>query len=219
VRGLHPAPEAHVLAAAALWVLSQENRSDAGAGGLGVWGRSDGWRLNAQLARTLQFESVGGDLPRSNVTVQYGPDGLLLGFGESRTASTPAALTSDGGSEYHLRLGAEGVRVQIEAQGGELRIGLGHSDHQLRWCDPRAPVVEGDMADGSLAAPMPGRIIAHVAAVGSQVSRGAPLLIMEAMKMEHTICAPANGRVRAYLAAVGQQVTEGTELIDFEAQG
>src|SRR5580658_1174247 len=219
VQGLHPAPDARVLAAAALWILSQESRSDGGAGGPGVWGRSDGWRLNAALTRTLQFESTGTDLPRSTVTVQYGPDGLLFGYAESGTASTPAALTSDGGGHYHLRLGAEGVRVQIEAQGDELRIGLGHSEHQLRWCNPREPVVEGEVADGSLAAPMPGRIIAHVAAAGSQVSRGAPLLIMEAMKMEHTICAPANGRVRAYLAAVGQQVTEGTELIDFEAQG
>jgi 3-methylcrotonyl-CoA carboxylase alpha subunit len=88
----------------------------------------------------------------------------------------------------------------------------------VRWRNPRQPVVEGYLADSSLAAPMPGRIIAQVAVAGSAVKKGAPLLIMEAMKMEHTICAPANGVVRTYLAAVGQQVTEGTELIDFETQ-
>ena len=65
---------------------------------------------------------------------------------------------------------------------------------------------------------MPGRIIAHLASAGAEVVKGAPLLIMEAMKMEHTICAPANGTVRAYLAAVGQQVKEGSELIDFEVK-
>jgi 3-methylcrotonyl-CoA carboxylase alpha subunit len=65
---------------------------------------------------------------------------------------------------------------------------------------------------------MPGRIIAHLVAIGTHVSKGAPLLIMEAMKMEHTICAPANGTLRGYHAAVGQQVKEGSELIDFEAQ-
>jgi len=65
---------------------------------------------------------------------------------------------------------------------------------------------------------MPGRIISHVVAPGTKVTRGAPLLIMEAMKMEHTICAPANGTLRGYHAAVGEQVKEGSELIDFEAQ-
>jgi 3-methylcrotonyl-CoA carboxylase alpha subunit len=65
---------------------------------------------------------------------------------------------------------------------------------------------------------MPGRIIAHLAAAGTRVTKGAPLLIMEAMKMEHTICAPANGILRGYHAEVGQQVKEGAELIDFVAQ-
>jgi 3-methylcrotonyl-CoA carboxylase alpha subunit len=65
-------------------------------------------------------------------------------------------------------------------------------------------------------APMPGRIIAQLAAAGSAVKRGAPLLVMEAMKMEHTICAPADGTVRAYRAAVGEQVQEGAELIEFD---
>jgi 3-methylcrotonyl-CoA carboxylase alpha subunit len=49
------------------------------------------------------------------------------------------------------------------------------------------------------------------------VRKGAPLLILEAMKMEHTLCAPANGTVRGYRAAVGEQVKEGAELIEFEA--
>ena len=68
------------------------------------------------------------------------------------------------------------------------------------------------------AAPMPGRIIAQLVAAGTKVAKGAPLLIMEAMKMEHTICAPANGMLRGFRAAVGEQVQEGVELIDFEAQ-
>jgi 3-methylcrotonyl-CoA carboxylase alpha subunit len=54
-------------------------------------------------------------------------------------------------------------------------------------------------------------------AAGSVVAKGAPLLILEAMKMEHTICAPDNGTVRGYRAAVGEQVREGWELIEFEA--
>jgi 3-methylcrotonyl-CoA carboxylase alpha subunit len=64
---------------------------------------------------------------------------------------------------------------------------------------------------------MPGRVIAQLVAAGSAVRKGAPLLILEAMKMEHTLCAPANGTVRGFRAAVGEQVKEGAELIEFEA--
>ena len=56
---------------------------------------------------------------------------------------------------------------------------------------------------------MPGRIIALVAPVGELVEQGGALLIMEAMKMEHTVCAPTRGIVSAYLCDVGDQVKEG----------
>jgi 3-methylcrotonyl-CoA carboxylase alpha subunit len=48
------------------------------------------------------------------------------------------------------------------------------------------------------------------------VEKGAPLLILEAMKMEHTITAPAAGTVKGFRFAVGDQVGDGAELVDFE---
>jgi 3-methylcrotonyl-CoA carboxylase alpha subunit len=218
VQGLHSAPEPRALAAAALWILAQEHAITPRAARNGVWDSSDGWRLNAHLMRTLQFETGSSDSPLATVVVQYGPHGLLLRESEGSAASTPVALTPEGEGAYHLRFGDAGVRVLIDAEGEQLRVALGADEYRLRWRNPRQSAVEGYLADSSLAAPMPGRIIAHLAAAASTVSKGAPLLIMEAMKMEHTICAPANGVVRGYLAAVGQQVREGTQLIDFEAQ-
>jgi len=70
----------------------------------------------------------------------------------------------------------------------------------------------------ALSAPMPGRILAHLVTVDASVEPGTPLLIMEAMKMEHVLRAPARGTVRAFLAAVGEQVIEGATLIEFERQ-
>jgi 3-methylcrotonyl-CoA carboxylase alpha subunit len=49
------------------------------------------------------------------------------------------------------------------------------------------------------------------------VEKGAPLLILEAMKMEHTITAPAAGTVKGFFYAVGDQVGDGAVLVDFEA--
>jgi 3-methylcrotonyl-CoA carboxylase alpha subunit len=48
------------------------------------------------------------------------------------------------------------------------------------------------------------------------LQRGAPLIVLEAMKMEHTLRAPTDGHLRALKCAVGDVVQEGTELADFE---
>jgi len=71
---------------------------------------------------------------------------------------------------------------------------------------------------GKLTAPMPGKVIALSATTGARVTRGTPLLVMEAMKMEHTIVAPADGVVAELLYAVGDQVSEGAELVRFESE-
>ena len=52
---------------------------------------------------------------------------------------------------------------------------------------------------------------------GTQVRQGQPLLVMEAMKMEHTISAPQDGTVAELLYAPGDQVTEGSELLKLQA--
>lgn len=62
---------------------------------------------------------------------------------------------------------------------------------------------------------MPGRVVALLAPLGEAVEKGAPLMILEAMKMEHTLVAPGPGHVAAYYFAVGEQVSEGSDLLDF----
>jgi 3-methylcrotonyl-CoA carboxylase alpha subunit len=74
----------------------------------------------------------------------------------------------------------------------------------------------GEEVEGGLRAPMPGKVIALSVEPGTQVEKGAPLLVLEAMKMEHTIVAPRKGVVKAYRFAPGDQVTDGAELVDFE---
>ena len=71
-----------------------------------------------------------------------------------------------------------------------------------------------DINTGTLVAPMPGAITSVIVKVGEEVARGAPLLVLEAMKIEHTITAPCAGIVSEIRFSVGEQVTaEGVELI------
>jgi 3-methylcrotonyl-CoA carboxylase alpha subunit len=60
---------------------------------------------------------------------------------------------------------------------------------------------------------MPGKVIAIHAAVGDRVRRGQPLLVLEAMKMEHSIVAPHDGTVEEVRYRVGDQVDEGATLV------
>jgi 3-methylcrotonyl-CoA carboxylase alpha subunit len=79
--------------------------------------------------------------------------------------------------------------------------------------DPYLPTSDGVDRHAGLTAPMPGRVIAVLVKDGDKVVRGAPLIVMEAMKMEHTITAPADSVVEKVLCATGDQVKEGAELL------
>jgi 3-methylcrotonyl-CoA carboxylase alpha subunit len=74
---------------------------------------------------------------------------------------------------------------------------------------------EGAESDGGLRAPMNGTVVTLLAQKGDQVDTGAPLLVMEAMKMEHTIRAPCRGIVQAFYYKSGDLVDGGATLIDF----
>jgi len=84
--------------------------------------------------------------------------------------------------------------------------------------DPLAETGDSAASSGSLRAPMPGLVKLVRVAKGEAVARGQPLLILEAMKMEHTIAAPHGGTI-AEVATEGAQVSEGTVLVKFADDG
>lgn len=67
---------------------------------------------------------------------------------------------------------------------------------------------------GDLRAPMAGKVIRLLVQPGDDVTAGTPLLILEAMKMEHQILAPQAGRVTRFLCREGEQVAAGMELVE-----
>ena len=80
--------------------------------------------------------------------------------------------------------------------------------------DPLAHAGDEVEHAGHLTAPMSGTVVAVMVKAGDTVAKGAPLVVLEAMKMEHTIVAPADGIVVAVNFAVGDRVGEGADLVD-----
>jgi 3-methylcrotonyl-CoA carboxylase alpha subunit len=212
-----PAPASdEVLAAATLAELARHDRvarEHAAASGdpWSPWGACDGWRLNQDNHHVLVFREGEREVA---VTAHYRRDGYEVELpGGRRMLSGETA----GASGIRAWLDGEALAATVVRSGATIDVFHGAERHSLELHDPWLAGVEGDAHGGGLAAPMPGKVIAVLVAAGAAVERGAPLVIMEAMKMEHTITAPAAGTVKEILYAVGEQVAEGAELIRFDA--
>ena len=103
--------------------------------------------------------------------------------------------------------------------GGEITVLLPGGTHRLRLIDPLESTLTEAAGVGRMTAPMPGKVIKVYVAPGQAVIRGAPLIVLEAMKMEHSILAPADGKIAEVKFAAGDLVEEGAELIAFESEG
>ena len=82
---------------------------------------------------------------------------------------------------------------------------------------PRVDADAGAAGDGSVRSPMPGKVTGLSVKAGDRVAKGAPLLTLEAMKMEHALTAPFDGIVDEVAVALGAQVTEGAVLVKLTA--
>ncbi|MFJ4625123.1 biotin carboxylase N-terminal domain-containing protein [Streptomyces sp. NPDC088847] len=130
---------------------------------------------------------------------------------------TRTGLTADGVRVVH----ADAGRVVLEVDGVQRKFEVAaYGDDQVYvnattlTALPRFPDPTAQLAPGSLVAPMPGTVVrvAEGLTVGAQVTAGAPLLWLEAMKMEHKITAPVTGRLTVLHAGLGHQVQVGALL-------
>ena len=111
------------------------------------------------------------------------------------------------GSEFTATVVPHGDARHVFCHGEERRLIL---------VDRLAHAGEEEAHGGHLTAPMSGTVVAVLVKAGDEVAKGAPLMILEAMKMEHTIVAPAAGVVAAVNFRAGDRVTEGADLVDID---
>ena len=175
------------------------------------WDDTRGWRMNGTLRRTLEFVEEGHT---SRLAVAYLENGWTLGLDGAALVMT---LDEHDGQELVVKIDGETVRGTVVRAGDVFHVFTGGTHYQLVYGDPLVHACESEAEGGRLTAPMPGKIVALLVGKGESVEKGAPLLIMEAMKMEHTIAAPAAGKVEDLLYGIGDQVAEGAQLLAFEA--
>jgi 3-methylcrotonyl-CoA carboxylase alpha subunit len=72
--------------------------------------------------------------------------------------------------------------------------------------------------DGTVKAPMHGKVLAIFVAAGASVTKGERVAVVEAMKMEHALLAPADGVVSEVVAEVGAQIAEGAKILSIETE-
>jgi 3-methylcrotonyl-CoA carboxylase alpha subunit len=200
------------MAAACAAILSREGEGEIVAQDdlHSPWNRTDGWMLAGRRSRRLSF-CHGAQ--RFDAVLWHGRGGMTMEFAG---AHAPLRFTPGEGGLFDVTLGDAAESVCAAWSGRELDLTTPRGHLRLHWMDPFAADIGEAAAASRIVAPMPGTVTRILAEPGADLPRGAPLLVLEAMKMEHTLRAPGDGRLKALKCAVGDFVQEGTELADFE---
>ncbi len=219
-----PVPD-EVLAAAALARLLaygpvRADGSAKAATAIDPWDILDGWRIGGPAWTKLRFGAAGTvaevrvrGLASAGAEVAVGdgapvPAAAALGSGGAAwTAGAAGVTAAGGGTDLLLSYGGRSVSYVYAADGDTTWLGRGGQTWALT-AERAAPLRSGagGVADATVRSPMPGTVLSVHVTEGGQVTAGQPLLIVEAMKMEHVVTAPADGVVTELTVRVGQQV-------------
>ncbi|OGG44298.1 MAG: 3-methylcrotonyl-CoA carboxylase [Candidatus Handelsmanbacteria bacterium RIFCSPLOWO2_12_FULL_64_10] len=174
------------------------------------WHQRDGWCIGGGGRRAICLRV--GEIEKT-VTARYVSQGFALELDGGVTQATAQTLPS---GALRIDLGGRRLNATVAAAGEKRHVFFDGMSFVFAAIDPLFHAGSSGGGEGGLTAPMPGKVIALLAEVGASVAKGAPLMILEAMKMEHVLSAPADGKVKSFRFMVGEQVTDGAELVEFE---
>jgi 3-methylcrotonyl-CoA carboxylase alpha subunit len=209
-----PFKEALALACAAL--LTREGGTAHGAS---PWDALSHWRLNSGFTQTLGWLAIeNSGETGSPFTVAFARDGATQTLEHDGVREAFSWSSGAGLHEYRATIGDARATGRVFIDGDTFHVFcLGHA-LAFEWQNLLAHAADAEHGEGRLTAPMPGKVIAVLVEPGAVVEKGTPLIVMEAMKMEHTIGAPAAGTVSEVLYAVGDQVADGAQLLVLDVE-
>ncbi len=134
--------------------------------------------------------------------------------------STSSASASRGLLRFEVEIAGRVRRLRIVKTGQDLDLFEGGRHVHVAHGATEDALQAADLADaGSLVTPLPGTVVAVHVSTGQRVARGAPLMTIEAMKMEHTVTAPYAGMVERLPFGLADRVTEGAILVELSLRG
>ncbi|WP_417316936.1 acetyl-CoA carboxylase biotin carboxylase subunit [Emcibacter sp.] len=190
------------LACAAVRILGRNGE------GTDPFGWTDGWRMNMSLKAPLVF--LEGE-QRHEIIVEYLENGFRIS-GDVGEASVNHVHDEDG-RIFLMMNGDREVHATVAEAGKDLTVFCDGRVHYLHHFVPGAEDAEEAGGSGVIVTPMPGKLSRLMVAEGDEVQAGQPLLVLEAMKMEHTLKAPVAGTVEKLSAGEGDQVSDGQVLV------
>jgi 3-methylcrotonyl-CoA carboxylase alpha subunit len=205
-----PAPSAAVRAVAAIAALGLARQpSDRDP-----WSALSGWR-HWEAARQYALLEHADERDELHVTVLGG--GAFIVDGGGATTRLRLLDSMDGA----LRLDVDGRRLgaKLVEHHGRITVFMDGGAHEFILPDRLAEEAEGDAGGDRVVTPMPGLIKLVAAKVGDRVGKGDALIIVEAMKMEHTLRAPRDGMIGELRVAAGEQVQDGAVLLVLAPEG
>ncbi|MEE8365679.1 MAG: acetyl/propionyl/methylcrotonyl-CoA carboxylase subunit alpha [Gammaproteobacteria bacterium] len=206
-------PHQAVLITALYLLLSRQGPavSESATGDIySPWRSGNGWRMNQPARHRLQFGDETREylLEASALGQQWqigfdGTDYLLSG-----------KILSD--NRLIVEIDSQRFNLPLIDENGRISFWYDRHQWQFRRLDPEHAALAGEVADHDLRAPMPGNVIALQVSEGDTVRCGDTVVVVEAMKMEHSIVAPIDATIKQIFFQVGDQVEEGDCLIRLE---
>lgn len=176
------------------------------------WHDSDGWRLNLPALEALRFTRQGNDIEIQ--AVQNG--GYISISYDDVTYQTQGQLAADG----TLTVNLDGRQYKAHVAFDDESLILTHNGFTLALDKAITHVEDAGDAEAmdQITAPMPGKILSLNVKAGEQVQKDDTLIILEAMKMEHSLKAVRDGVIEEVMFDTGDQVQEGNILLTMEKQ-
>jgi 3-methylcrotonyl-CoA carboxylase alpha subunit len=203
-----------VLATAALLKSEEQNRTIDNHDLYSPWATTSGWRLNSGYTRCLSWSAANQTI---DVTLTYpaAAAGLAQYHLEADGETSDFEILGYNDGKLVVLAGNRRITGRVYRQNDTYDLSADGEHATLSLIDPLAYNLLADEAETQLTAPMPGRIVAVLVQAGQTVAKGTPLIVMEAMKMEHTIVALSDGQVDQVIVNVADQVSEGAQLLHF----
>jgi acetyl-CoA/propionyl-CoA carboxylase biotin carboxyl carrier protein len=196
----------HVASAAgALWALEAEGpgRRRRGAD---PWDQPGAWRLTGPAPIPLRL-SVSGDAVTVTVTGRAPELRIAVDAGPTVPSSVRWAGRAHRSGRFQLEMAGRTTTWGWAAEGEDRWLGRDGRSWLIRPERPGAVAAgAGPGGGGPVRSPMPGTVLSVAVTVGDRVTAGTPLVVVEAMKMEHSVTAPVDGEVTEVLVRPGQSV-------------